>query len=147
MGTLEAIAIGEDLPKRGKYHLKRVGFGFFRKIGVENIEIVDPNNIKDTTAAFKRALDFRGPAVVVSKSPCTLLESRNKRKSREKKSVYRIDQEKCNQCKTCIIQFGCPALFYAENGTIHINDTQCNGCGNCVEVCKFGAIYKKEGDK
>jgi indolepyruvate ferredoxin oxidoreductase alpha subunit len=116
-------------------------------LGVEHIEIVDPNNIKDTTAAFKRALDFRGPAVVVSKSPCILLESQRKRKSREKKSFYCIDQEKCNQCKVCIVRFGCPAFYYVEEGGIYIDELQCNGCGNCVQICPFDAIFKKEGNK
>jgi indolepyruvate ferredoxin oxidoreductase alpha subunit len=116
-------------------------------LGVEQIEIVDPNNIEETTAAFKRALEFKGPAVVVSKSPCILLELQRKRIAGEEKLIYFINQEKCNQCKICIGQFGCPAFYYAENGSVHIDGTQCNGCGNCVQICPFDAIYKKEGDK
>jgi len=75
-------------------------------LGVEHIEIVDPNNSKETTAAFKRALEFKGPSVVVSKSPCILLELQRKRRSGEKIPVYSIDQEKCKQCNICIGQFG-----------------------------------------
>ena len=116
-------------------------------LGVEQIEIVDPNNIEETTAAFKRALEFKGPAVVVSKSPCILLELQRKRIAGEEKLICFINQEKCNQCKICIGQFGCPAFYYAENGSVHIDGTQCNGCGNCVQICPFDAIYKKEGDK
>jgi len=110
--------------------------------GVEHIEIVDPNNIKETTAAFKRALDFKGPSFVVSKSPCILLEVAKKRKSGEGIPVYSINQEICKKCKTCIGRFGCPALFFAEDGSVHIDPTLCNGCGNCVQVCPFGAISK-----
>ncbi|MFH1101804.1 MAG: indolepyruvate ferredoxin oxidoreductase subunit alpha [Methanobacteriota archaeon] len=109
-------------------------------LGVEHIEIVDPNNIKETTEAFKRALAFKGPAVVVSKSPCILLELEKKRKAGETITKYVINQEQCNRCKVCIGRFGCPALYYAEDGSVHIDGTQCNGCGNCVEVCLFGAI-------
>jgi indolepyruvate ferredoxin oxidoreductase alpha subunit len=116
-------------------------------LGVEHIEIVDPNNIKETMDAFKRALNFRGPAVIVSKSPCTLLDLQRKRKAGEKEFVFCINQEKCNQCKTCIDQFGCPAMYYEESGVIYIDEIQCNGCGNCVEVCPFGVIYKREGKK
>jgi indolepyruvate ferredoxin oxidoreductase alpha subunit len=97
--------------------------------------------------AFKRALNFRGPAVIVSKSPCTLLDLQRKRKAGEKEFVFCINQEKCNQCKTCIDQFGCPAMYYEESGVIYIDEIQCNGCGNCVEVCPFGVIYKREGKK
>ena len=115
--------------------------------GVEHIEIVDPNNIKETTAAFKRALDFKGPSVVVSKSPCILLANRDKRKQGEKVPVYTIDQEKCKKCKLCISRFACPAIYYGEEGSILIDEQQCNGCGNCATVCAFKAIHPKEEDK
>lgn len=117
-------------------------------IGVKHIEIADPNNINKTTEAFKRALEFNGPSVVVSKSPCILLELQRKRRAGEKIPVYFIDQEKCNQCKVCISRFGCPAFYFAKDGSVHIDETQCNGCGNCVQICPFDAINKKkEGGK
>lgn len=112
--------------------------------GAELIEITDPNDIKATTEAYKRALDFKGPAVVVSKSPCILLENRDKRKRGEAIPVYTIDQEKCKKCKTCIGRFGCPAIYYGEDGSILIDEQQCNGCGNCATICPFGAIHVKE---
>jgi len=108
--------------------------------GVEHIEIVDPNKIKETTAAFKRALEFKGPSVVISKSPCILLEVQRKRKAKEEIQLYQINQEICQRCKTCIGRFGCPALYFAEDGSVHIDVAQCNGCGNCTQVCPFGAI-------
>jgi indolepyruvate ferredoxin oxidoreductase alpha subunit len=112
--------------------------------GVEHIEIVDPNNIKETSAAFKRALDYKGPSVVVSKSPCILLEVARKRKAKEDIKIYQINQEICKRCKTCIGRFGCPAIYFAEDGSVHIDAAQCNGCGNCAEVCPFGAISEEE---
>jgi len=111
--------------------------------GIQHVEIVDPNHIKETTAAFKRALDFKGPSVVVSKSPCILLEVQRKRKAREEIQVYQINQKICKRCKTCIGRFGCPALYFAEDGSVHIDAAQCNGCGNCVQVCPFGAISQE----
>ena len=108
--------------------------------GIEHIEIVDPNKIKETTAAFKRALEFKGPSVVVSKSPCILLEVQRKRRAKEEIQLYQINQEICQRCKTCIGRFGCPALYFAEDGSVHIDAAQCNGCGNCAQVCPFGAI-------
>ena len=117
-------------------------------LGVENVEIVNPNNIQETTDAFKRAIDFKGPSVIVSKSPCVLLENRAKYKAGEEIPVYIIDQEKCEQCKICISQFGCPAFYFAEDGSIHTDEQQCNGCGNCVQICPFDAIsMKKEAEK
>jgi indolepyruvate ferredoxin oxidoreductase alpha subunit len=115
-------------------------------LGVEHIEIVDPNNIKETTEAYKRALKHKGPSVVVSKYPCILLEVAKKRRAGEKISVYAVDPEKCKQCKTCFGRFGCPAIYFGEDGIVHIDETLCNGCGNCVQVCPFNAIYEK-GEK
>jgi indolepyruvate ferredoxin oxidoreductase alpha subunit len=112
--------------------------------GIEHIEIVDPNKIKETTEAFKRALEFKGPSVVVSKSPCILLEVQRKRKAKEDIQRYQINQEKCKRCKTCIGRFGCPALYFDEDESVHIDAAQCNGCGNCVQVCPFGAISVEE---
>jgi indolepyruvate ferredoxin oxidoreductase alpha subunit len=115
--------------------------------GVEHIEIVDPNKIKETTEAFKRALDFKGTSVVISKSPCILLENRDKRKRGEKIFVYEIDQETCRQCKICISRFSCPSFYYGEDDTIFIDSQQCNGCGNCADICPFEAISPKEAKK
>ncbi len=114
-------------------------------LGVEHLEIVNPNDIKATTEAYKRALAFKGPAVVVSKSPCILLEVAKKRRASIDIPKYTIDQNKCKRCKTCIGRFGCPALFFEEDGSVHIDETQCNGCGNCADVCPFQAISVKGG--
>jgi len=112
--------------------------------GVEHVEVVNPNNIKETIEAFKRAIEFKGPSVVVSKSPCILLENRTKSKTRGEKIIYDIDEDKCDQCKICISRFGCPAFYSEENGSIHIDGQQCNGCGVCVQICPFNAISRKK---
>jgi indolepyruvate ferredoxin oxidoreductase alpha subunit len=115
--------------------------------GIDHVEVVDPNKIKETTEAFKRALEFKGPAVIVSKSPCILLENRNKIKRGEDIFIYEIDQQKCKKCKICIAQFGCPAFYYDKDGSIFIDAQQCNGCGNCASICPFDAISPKEAIK
>lgn len=118
-----------------------------RGLGIEHVEIVDPTNIKAATEAFKRALKFQGTSVVVSKAPCILLELQAKRETGEKIAVYQIDQEKCTQCKLCISRFGCPAFYYAKDGSIHIDEALCNGCGICTQICPPQAIVEtKEED-
>lgn len=115
-------------------------------IGVEHIEIVNPKNIRKTTEAFKKAIEFKGPSVVVSKYPCILLENRDKRKAGKKIPVFTIDQENCTQCKTCVSEFGCPAFYYGNDNCIYIDEQQCNGCGVCLQICPADAIkLKKEG--
>ena len=114
-----------------------------KKNGV-NIEIVDPNDIKSTTEAYKRALNFKGTSAVISKSPCILLENRDKRRRGEKINLYEIDQGKCKRCKTCIGRFGCPAIYFGEDESVNIDLNQCNGCGNCATICPFEAIHIEE---
>jgi len=113
-------------------------------VGVEHVEVVSPNNIKETVSAFKRALEFKGPSVVVSKAPCILLEIDRKRRTGETIKLYHVNQDKCRRCKTCIGRFGCTALYYASDGSIHIDPNLCNGCGVCVQVCPFQAITETE---
>ncbi len=114
--------------------------------GVDHVEVVNPNVISKTAEAFKRALEYKGPSVVVSKSPCILLANRDKRKQGKKLHVFMVDQEKCTKCKTCIDAFGCPAFYSDDDGSIHIDEQQCNGCGNCVQVCPAHAIKVKKED-
>jgi len=135
---------GTDFDGMGRPAKKILVEDVIKGCGVEHIEITDPNDIKATTEAYKRALDFKGISAVISKSPCILLENRNKRRRGEAIPVYEIDQEKCNQCKICIGRFGCPAIYYEEDESIHIDLQQCNGCGNCATICPFDAIHIKE---
>lgn len=114
--------------------------------GIEHVEVVNPNLIKKTAEAFSRALEYKGPSVVVSLSPCILIENRDKRRAGKKIPVFQINQEKCTGCKICIDTFGCPAFYYEEDDSVHIDEQQCNGCGNCVQVCPAKAIKVKKED-
>jgi len=138
---------GTDIDGMGRPAKKILVEDVVKGCGVEHIEIVDPNTIKETTEAFKRAIDYKGPSAVVSKSPCILIENRDKRKAGIQIPFFTIDQEKCKRCKTCISRFGCPAFYFGEDGMVLIDEQQCNGCGNCVQVCPFGAIHEKEDKK
>ena len=116
-----------------------------RGLGVENIEIVNPRNIKKTIEVFKRALEYEGTSVVVSKAPCILLDLQIKRKAGVKVASYKIDQDKCTKCKVCIIRFGCPAFYSGEDGSVNIDESICNGCAICTQICPSRAISRKEG--
>jgi indolepyruvate ferredoxin oxidoreductase alpha subunit len=114
--------------------------------GVEHVEVVNPNNVKKTSEAFKRALDYKGTSVVVSKAPCILLKNRDRRKEGKPVPTFEVDQEKCTQCETCLDAFGCPA-FYKKEGRVYIDEQQCNGCGNCLQICPEKAIKVRKEDK
>jgi indolepyruvate ferredoxin oxidoreductase alpha subunit len=111
-------------------------------LGIKHIETVNPYNLKETSFAFKRALDFKGPSVVVSKASCILLENKEKINAGVKIPKYKVNHNKCQNCKICIIEFGCTAFYYDKNSKLNIDEELCNGCGICLQICPFDAIYK-----
>ena len=50
-----------------------------------------------------------------------------------------VDAAKCVNCQKCIRELGCPALVIRDGG-VHVDDTLCNGCGLCAQVCPTGAL-------
>jgi indolepyruvate ferredoxin oxidoreductase alpha subunit len=109
--------------------------------GIEFLEIVNPYNITELVDIIEKSVLFPGPAVIIARRLCRMLELRDKVKVGEKFPTAMIDPELCKNCKACLTQFGCPA-FYLENDQIEINSDLCNGCGMCIDnyVCKYGAI-------
>jgi indolepyruvate ferredoxin oxidoreductase alpha subunit len=99
---------------------------------------VNPYNIEETRAAIEEAVKEEGVSVVVSCAPCYLRASRRNILPFQPRKV-KIDSERCNGCKTCINDFGCPALRY-ENEKVTKNEMTCVDCGLCADVCKRGAI-------
>jgi len=50
----------------------------------------------------------------------------------------------CRMCEDAACVIACPrkALTQSnETGIILVNDNLCNGCGWCIKVCEFGAIF------
>ena len=89
------------------------------------------------TETIKREVKAEHLSVIVAKAPCALIpEARTK-----KKCVALPD--KCVHCGACA-KPGCPALSRKADGSIAIDPTQCNGCGLCRQLCKFGAIEEVE---
>lgn len=109
-----------------------------RGFGVKHIEIINPRNLKEAKQGIKRALDFKGLSVVISKAPCILLK-----KKTASHTIYTINQEKCKKCKICITKYACPAMFF-DNDDIRINSSLCAGCGVCYQVCPYDAIEVKQ---
>jgi indolepyruvate ferredoxin oxidoreductase alpha subunit len=103
-----------------------------KALGIKWVETVNPYELKNTRKKVKEALEYDGPSVIISKSPCVLLKS----KAVSGKPL-KGDNEKCTNCKVCI-SLGCPAI---EAGADSIKITSlCVGCGICAEICAAGAI-------
>ena len=104
-------------------------------MGIENVYVQDPLDLKAFEELLKREVAADHLSVIVAKHPCALLD--------KKKVTVQVacDTEKCKKCGMCM-KPGCPAITKNADGTVSINDTMCNGCGLCEQLCKFGALSK-----
>lgn len=107
-----------------------------RACGVKKLWTVDAYDLAGLESALRAATTCGEAAVVIAKQPCVLLPGRVGGDS------YQISDD-CKFCKMCM-KLGCPAIEQKE-GRVIISAALCNGCGVCLQVCKFGAI-KKAGD-
>lgn len=114
-----------------------------RACEVEFVEVIDPFELKETIDTIERALRFDGPAVVVCRRICRVLEQREWKRRRETTIPCRIDLDKCNGCQLCITALGCPAIIL-EDKKVAINTSQCNGCGVCAQICPVNAILQED---
>ncbi len=107
-----------------------------RGCGVKWLKVIDPYDVKTTTATVKEAVAQPGVSVIVARRECILLARREKGAAIKK--PY-IDQEACNQCRTCVDKFQCPAISSVDKVQT-IDETLCAGCGVCEQVCPAKAI-------
>lgn len=120
-------------------------------IGFKNVVINSCFDAKDSIPAFKKALQERGPSIIISRGPCALWNDRNKRKKGEKIQPYFVDQSVCRKCHTCMRDFYCPAIsmdsslkeFTDEKEKLwkgyssYISQELCDGCGVCSIICPY----------
>jgi len=113
-----------------------------RACGVKFVEVVDPFDLKAAAKTIEAAIRFEGPAVVVSRRLCAIIDQREKRKRKEPIIPYFVDQDKCSdKCNACIELLGCPAIIKEDGKTI-IDQALCTGCGVCAQVCPYKAIIE-----
>lgn len=111
-----------------------------RAIGVKNVVEVNAFDVEKLEKVVKEEVTKDEASVIITKSPCILLD-------KSKKPVYIAHEDQCKKCGMCM-KPGCPAMTRNADGTIHIDDTMCTGCGICETLCKFDAIEMvKVGDR
>ena len=113
-------------------------------LGIENIKVIDPMDLQATKTAIKEELAKDGPSVIIAQRPCALF----KRSKIKPKPAMKVDPDKCEGCKSCL-GLNCPPISWKKGitkegskrkGISFIDQTLCNGCGLCEQICKFGAI-------
>lgn len=101
-------------------------------MGVKNVVEINAFDIAELEKVIKEEVARDEVSVIITKSPCVLLD-------KSKKPIYIAHEDKCKKCGMCM-KPGCPAMTKNADGTIHIDDTMCTGCGLCESLCKFDAI-------
>lgn len=119
---------GETVPAISIYHL-------CKSMGIEHVMEVDAFDTKELERIVKEETARDAVSVIITKAPCVLLKG----------NVFPYKcapvEDKCKKCGMCL-KPGCPALTKNADGTIAIDETMCNGCGLCEQLCKFGAIQR-----
>ncbi|MEM2509239.1 MAG: thiamine pyrophosphate-dependent enzyme [Candidatus Methanomethylicia archaeon] len=114
-----------------------------KAIGFRNISIIDPFNVEEATEAVYKAITSGENNILIFRRKCMMLTVREMMEKGLKINKYTIDHDKCRSkrsCKLCL-EFNCPAI-YSMDGVTDIDQTLCNGCGVCAQICPFQAIHK-----
>lgn len=106
-----------------------------KAVGVEHVVVADPFDVKNFEKVIKEETERDEPSVIIAQRPCALLKG-------VKYTGKCVINDKCKKCKMCM-KLGCPAISF-DGEKIVIDETQCNGCGLCFNVCPFGAMEKGE---
>ncbi|MBQ8147511.1 MAG: indolepyruvate ferredoxin oxidoreductase subunit alpha [Lachnospiraceae bacterium] len=130
-GHQEHAATGKTLKGEPTYAINI--YNLCKAIGIEHVVEVNAFDIQELERIVKEETARDEISVIITKSPCVLLKG----------NVFPNKcvpiPEKCKKCGLCL-RPGCPALTKNEDGTISIDETMCNGCGLCKQLCNFGAI-------
>ena len=108
-------------------------YGLCKSLGIEHVCEVDAFDQAELERVIKEEVARDAVSVIITKAPCALL------KGIKFPNKCRPLPDKCKKCGACL-RPGCPALTKNEDGTRSIDETMCNGCGLCKQLCKFDAI-------
>ena len=113
--------------------------GICKAMGIKNVYEINAFDLPLLEKTIKEEVAKDEISVIITNTPCVLLDKR-------KKPLYVAHEDKCKKCGMCM-KPGCPAMTKNADGTIHIDDTMCTGCGLCKDLCKFDAIeLVREGE-
>lgn len=118
-----------------------------RGVGVEFVEVVNAFNPRKTIDVIKKAAEFAGISVIVSKGECVIQQTRREGLPED---TYFIESDRCIGCYACVNMIACPAIIWSDRTTIEtgkpipiIDQSLCTRCGLCAAVCPFDVITEK----
>lgn len=100
-------------------------------IGVTEVVCLDPMDLAKAVPEVQRVSALPGVKAIIFQYPCIALFKPAK--------YCEVDQAECIDCRRCIKELGCPALFI-EDGRVTIDPGTCTGCGLCSQVCPKNCI-------
>ena len=133
-GHQEHAATGKTLKGEDTYAVDLAAV--CRAVGVKRVVEIDAFDVKGLEALVKESVMGDELTVIIAKAPCALL------KGQKFPNKCVASSDKCKKCGACM-RIGCPAITKNSDGTVKIDETMCNGCGLCMNYCKFGAITKE----
>ncbi len=111
-----------------------------RALGVPDVAVVDPYDLKAVEAQVQHAQAFHGPSVIITRRPCMLIPH-------EVRPKVALTEENCKLCGACL-RIGCPAISKVgieQHGKVRyrpaIDPLLCNGCAVCASLCPFDALH------
>jgi indolepyruvate ferredoxin oxidoreductase alpha subunit len=107
-----------------------------RASGADNVDVLDPKNLKQLDALVKQRLVENALSVIIARRPCKLFD-------REKQPTPNFDKTACKTCGICF-SIDCPGMTKTPEGFVEINKELCAGCYLCTEVCPAGALKRPE---
>ena len=118
-----------------------------KAMGITDITIVDPYQVKAAVNPMREALTRKGPNIIISRRACALYADRNKRKRGEVIDTNKVDPEVCKRPYSCVKSFYCPAISIDDGDRKAIITKElCDRCDVCAKLCPYGSIKRREGE-
>ena len=108
--------------------------------GYKKVVTVSADDLTELEKVLKDAMDGDEGALIIAYAPCRIAAKLTK------EGLCEVDETKCKACGACF-QMGCPAMTRGKEirpgfFQMKIDASQCAGCKQCSQVCKFGAIKR-----
>ncbi|MCP4875254.1 MAG: indolepyruvate ferredoxin oxidoreductase subunit alpha [Gammaproteobacteria bacterium] len=144
---ITAMTGGQDHPGTGRNlrgeAVHKVDYeDLIRSLGITWIKKIDAYNMGNVYQYLREATLHKGVAVVIMDRPCVLDPVKIKGSS------FRVNQEACTGCQTCM-NLGCPSLSWTDelfegHRKVKIDESSCIGCSLCAQVSSTNCILPVE---